>query len=256
MHIEQRERQGGKTERRTSTKRKIVSWLAAGAVSSCVLLPSCSGSSDTTSARSGAQLSIRHTEHNAKPNTEIPSTVGTPVHNLCNVPDLANYIRSVLHPAEGPLHCKDTSFAVYPWASGVGSWKQELGNAASSTSSTTMRVYTVIVPNDESRSSALFPVDHNVWQHDLHFASSPTKIPSLSQKIIRIFPDRQKALTFTDSFAPNEPYSSYEEGIETSYGGNYVVYIVVDSEGKPISGFPLSDEESLLRLMIEDGFTR
>ena len=248
MQIEQREKQGGKIEKRTSIKSKMASWLAIGAVSCCGLLPLSSASADITNARSKYALTS-NLKHKPKRGTEIPRTVGNPVRDLCDVPALANYLRSVLRPAVGPLLCKDRSFAVYPWANGIGSWKQVIGDAASNKPLTTMLIIAAIVPNDESRSSALLPVDHNVWKHDLSSVSS-----SKYEKIIKIFSGTKEAIIFEDVIAPNEPYGSYEEGIETNYGG-HVVYLDVISGGRPISDFPLSDEESLLKLMIEDGFT-
>lgn len=253
MHTEQAEMLSGQNEKRTlsKSKRKIIAyWFAALALGGSVLLPSSASASTTETKITHSQPSGKKPKHHAKSKLEIPSTVGTPVRNLCNVQALADYLKSVLNPAGSPPNCKDTSSVVYAWADGVGSWKEtSISTVSGQTVSNTTIVITAIVPNNESRSSGFFPVDHNVWQHDLRNVSS-----SKFEKIIKIFSGKEEAIIFKGAIAPNEPYSSYEEALEIKRG-DYVVYDVVDHEGGPIKKFPLSDEEKLIAIMLKDGFT-
>ncbi len=150
---------------------------------------------------------------NSSSNSTQNSSVGTPIANLCDVPQLEQYIsKTFFNPTYGSVRCKNTSSILPPNAPGVGNWGQ--GAIGSGNGS----IVIGITLNDDSQSSTFFPADHNVWATDLKKVSS---IPGA--QIIPNAINGQEIIWINDSNSSSSG-SIVDEVLATKYG-NYVLEV-------------------------------
>ncbi len=149
---------------------------------------------------------------NSSSNSTQNSSVGTPIANLCDVPQLASYVNAFYDLQYGQVSCKDTSSILPPDAPGIGNWAQ--------TGSGNGDILIGITLNNNSQSSTFFPIDHNVWATDL------AGVPSNSNmKIIPNAVNGQEAIWDNQSIVSNYAQTMPDEVMAVKYG-NYVLEVI------------------------------
>lgn len=152
---------------------------------------------------------------NSSNNSTQNSSVGTPIANLCDVPQLEQYIsKTFFNPTYGSVRCKNTSSVLPPNAPGVGSWGQGAVGSGNG------NIILGITLNNDSQSSTFFPIDHNVWATDL------AGVPSNSNmKIIPNAVNGQEAIWSNQSIVSNYERTIPDEVLAVKYG-NYVLEVI------------------------------
>lgn len=141
------------------------------------------------------------------------SSVGTPIADLCNVPQLANFMTTTYFndPSYGSLRCQDSALALPSDSPGVGNWGQGAEGSGNG------KIVIGITLNDRPHSGSLYPAESNVWAKDLSSVSSTP-----GEQLIPNAVNGQEAIWLNDS---NSSGSVVAELMSVKFG-NYVLMVI------------------------------
>jgi len=141
------------------------------------------------------------------------SSVGTPIADLCNVPQLANFMTTTYFndPSYGSLRCKDSAIALPSDSPGVGNWGQGAEGSGNG------KIVIGITLNDNPHSSGLYPAESNVWAKDLSGVSSTP-----GEQLIPNAVNGQEAIWLNDS----DSSESVVADLMSVKFGNYVLMVI------------------------------